>query len=221
MPGDTIDDLQIVTGRNDGSPVARKPLNKMLQKLFNADGYRLDGNPFRVGDKVVCLKNGTYPDAEEQTEEHFVANGELGRVLKIMPGRMLIRLADPVRCIAVIHAPVQENESEIADSEDAQRGAVGDWDLGYALSVHRSQGSQWKYVIVMADSGGAKVQTRNWLYTAISRAETATWVIGLRQVVNAMLRRDGISGRKTFLRERILGQRAAQTIDYRDLFAEV
>lgn len=219
--GDTIEDLQIVTGKNDGSEVARKPLNKMLQKLFNANGHCMHGNPFRVGDKIVCLKNGTYPDAEEQTDEHFVANGELGRVIEIHPGRMTVRLSDPVREIKIIHAPVQENERDVADSEDSQRGAVGDWDLGYALSVHRSQGSQWKYVIVMADSKGGMVQTRNWIYTAISRAEIATWVIGQRQVVNQMMRRDGISNRKTFLVARINEQRGLVSVDFDELFAEV
>ncbi|MCA9014898.1 MAG: AAA family ATPase, partial [Planctomycetaceae bacterium] len=177
---DWIEDLQIVTGKNDGSPIARKPLNKVLQKLFNSGGYQVHGNPFRVGDKIVCLKNGAYPDAEEPSEEHFVANGELGRVTDLQPGRMQVHLSDPYRSIRIFHYPVQENESEVADSEDSSRGAVGDWDLGYALSVHRSQGSQWKHVIVMADSKGGLVQNRAWIYTAISRAEVATWVIGHR-----------------------------------------
>ena len=218
---DWIEDLQIVTGKNDGSPIARKPLNRVLQKLFNSGGYHVHGNPFRVGDKIVCLKNGTYPDAEEPSEEHFVANGELGRVTDLQPGRMQVQLSDPYRSIRIFHYPVQENESEVADSEDSSRGAVGDWDLGYALSVHRSQGSQWKHVIVMADSKGGLVQNRAWIYTAISRAEVATWVIGHRNVVNQMLKRDGISGRKTFLAERIRSIRLSREVDYSLLFSEV
>lgn len=218
---DWVEDLQIVTGKNDGSYVARKPLNKLLQKVFNASGESLHGNPFRVGDKIVCLKNGTYPDAENQSEEHFVANGELGRVREIRHGRMTVELTEPDRAILILHAPIQENESEVADSEDSQRGAVGDWDIGYALSVHRSQGSQWKHVIVMVDSKGGMVQSRNWIYTAISRAEVATWVIGQRNVINQMLKRDGISGRKTFLVERIRGMKQSREVDYSALFAEV
>jgi len=216
-----IDDLQILTGKNDGSPVARKPLNKMLQQVLNPDGDRIQGNPFRVNDKIVDLKNGKYPDAEDQNEEHFVANGELAKAKDIKPGRMVVEVAEPKRSILICHAPVQENESGIDDSENTTRGAVGDWDLGFCLSVHRSQGSQWPFVIVMADSKGAMVQSRNWLYTAISRAEIATFIIGQKQVVNQMLKRDGISGRKTFLVERIRGQRAAAVIDYDALFAEV
>jgi exodeoxyribonuclease V alpha subunit len=216
-----IDDLQILTGKNDGSPVARKPLNKMLQQVLNPDGERIQGNPFRVNDKIVDLKNGKYPDAEDQNEEHFVANGELAKAKDIKPGRIVVEVADPKRSILICHAPVQENENGIDDSENTAKGAVGDWDLGYALSVHRSQGSQWKFAIVMVDSKGQMVQSRNWLFTAISRAEIATFVIGQKQVVNAMLKRDGISGRKTFLVERIRHQRAVATVDYDALFAEV
>jgi len=216
-----IDDLQILTGKNDGSPVARKPLNKMLQQALNPDGDRIQGNPFRVNDKIVDLKNGKYPDAEDQNEEHFVANGELAKAKDIKPGRMVVEVSDPKRSILICHAPVQENEQGIDDSENTAKGAVGDWDLGYCLSTHRSQGSQWKFVIVMADSKGAMVQSRQWLFTAISRAEIATFVIGQKQVVNAMLKRDGISGRKTFLVERIRHQRAVAVVDYDELFAEV
>ena len=216
-----IDDLQILTGKNDGSPVARKPLNKMLQQVLNPDGDRIQGNPFRINDKLVDLKNGRYPDAEDQNEEHFVANGELAKAKDIKPGRMVVEVSDPKRSILICHAPVQENEQGIDDSENTAKGAVGDWDLGYCLSTHRSQGSQWKFVIVMADSKGAMVQSRQWLFTAISRAEIATFVIGQKQVVNAMLKRDGISGRKTFLVERIRHQRAVAVVDYDALFAEV
>lgn len=216
-----IDDLQILTGKNDGSPVARKPLNKMLQQVLNPDGERIQGNPFRVNDKIVDLKNGRYPDAEDQNEEHFVANGELAKAKDIKPGRMVVEVADPKRRILICHAPVQENESVIDDSENTTKGAVGDWDLAYVISTHRSQGSQWKFVILIADSKAAMVQSRQWLYTGISRAEIATFVIGQKSVVNQMLKRDGISGRKTFLTERITQQRNAATIDYEKLFAEV
>lgn len=216
-----IDDVQILTGKNDGSPVSRKPLNAMLQKILNPSGEQIPGNPFRIGDKIVNLKNNKYQDAEDPQGEHFVANGELAKVIDIKPGRMVVRMQEPARTILICHAPVQENESGIDDSENTARGAVGDWDLGYCLSVHRSQGSQWKFAIVMADSKGAMVQTRNWIYTAVSRAEIATFVIGQKQVVNAMMKRDGITGRKTFLVERITSQRAAAVVDFEDLFAEV
>jgi len=216
-----IDDLQILTGMRKKTPVSLEPLNRAMQATLNPDGERIQGNPFRVSDKIICRNNNRYPDAEDPNEEHFVANGELGRVVDIKPGRMIVRLSDPIRLILICHAPVQENEKGIDDSENTKQGTVGDWDSGYAITGHGSQGSQWKFVIVIADSKGAIVQTRQWLYTGISRAEVATFVIGQKQVVNQMLKRDGISGRKTFLVERIRHQRAVAIVDYDSIWMEV
>jgi exodeoxyribonuclease V alpha subunit len=220
---DVVWDVQVITAVNDRGEVSRKPLNRLLQRILNPDGESVHGNPFRIGDKIVCLKNGNYQDAENKHDEHFVANGELGQVTALRPGIMTVKLDDPPRTITIPHAPVKANESGIADSEDAAKGAVGDWDLGYVLSCHRSQGSQWKYVIVMVDSSGsgAMVQSRNWIYTAISRAEKATLVIGRKVTVDKMMNRDGISDRKTFLVERTKHEVEVSTVDFNAIFAKV
>ena len=219
---DTTWDVQIVTALNDRSGVSRKPLNLLLQGMLNADGYSVKGNPFRIGDKVVCLKNGTYQDLEEKTEEHFVANGELAEVLDLKPGRMSLRLSDPPRRILVPHAIQQDRASGESESSDS-KGAVGDWDLGYVLSTHRSQGSQWKYVIVMIDGSGSArmIQTRNWIYTAISRAEVATFILGQKSICQKMMLKDGTSDRKTFLVELTLHSRAVRLVNHDKLFAPV
>ncbi len=219
---DTMWDIQVLTATNDKTPISRNPLNLMLQQQLNPDGVRVKGNPYRVGDKVVCLKNGTFQDSEDRHEEHFVANGELAEVMDLRLGRMELRLFDPMRRIAVPHAVMQDAASGEDDSS-ASRGALSNWDLGYALSVHRSQGSQWKYVFVMVDSAGPAqaVQTRNWLYTGISRAVDATFILGRRQDCVTMMRKDGTSGRKTLLVERTQRSRVVRTVDFDALFASV
>jgi exodeoxyribonuclease V alpha subunit len=219
---DTMWDIQVLTATNDKTPISRKPLNQLLQQQLNPDGVRVKGNPFRVGDKVVCLKNGTFVDSEDKHEEHFVANGELAEVMELRPGRMELRLFDPMRRIAVPHAVMHDAASGEED-DSASRGALSNWDLGYALSVHRSQGSQWKYVFVMVDSAGPAqaVQTRNWLYTGISRAVDATFILGRRQDCVTMMRKDGTSGRKTLLVERTQRSRVVRTVDFEALFASV
>jgi ATP-dependent exoDNAse (exonuclease V) alpha subunit len=196
-------------------------LNAMLQKALNSAGACHEGNPFRIGDKIVCLSNGTYPDAEEKTVAHFVANGELGRVLRIQPGRMVVALSDPQRSVLVTHAAVREDDRQTGEGEESSRGALGDWDLGYCLSVHRSQGSQWRFVIVVADRAAAMVQSRQWVYTAISRAERATLVIGQRATLEQSMRREGISGRKTMLVELCNRQTAARVVDHESLWETV
>lgn len=207
---DITEQVQVLCAKND----TRRQLNRVLQQMLNADGATVKGNPFRRGDKIVLLKNGTYPDAEEQTETHFVANGELGRVGHCQPGRMIVDLCDPQRSIIVTHAPVGKTENGIADNQDEQRGALGDWDLGYCLSVHRSQGSQWRFVLVCCEQSGQMVQSRQWIYTAISRAELATWVLGQQQTIQQGLRRNGIAGRVTMLPQLIGDDRALRTVDH-------
>ena len=217
-------DIQVVTALNNKSPVSREPLNELLQGSLNPDGEKIKGNPFRVNDKVVCLKNGTYQDAYDRHEKHFVANGELAQVMALNPGRMTLRLFDPDREIIVPHSMNHDPASGESDSDsENSKGAVGDWDLGYVLSCHRSQGSQWKYVIVMIDSNGSAshVQSRNWLYTAISRAEVATFVLGRRDICQRMMSRDGTSDRKTFLVERTMISRDLCLANYETLFAKV
>jgi exodeoxyribonuclease V alpha subunit len=214
---DVTEQLQVVCGKND----RRKALNAMLQKALNSAGQQHEGNPFRIGDKIVCLSNGTYPDAEEKTAAHFVANGELGRVLRIQPGRMVVALSDPQRSVLVTHAAVREDDRQTSEGEESSRGALGDWDLGYCLSVHRSQGSQWRFVIVVADRAAAMVQSRQWVYTAISRAERATLVIGQRTTLEQAMRREGISGRKTMLVELCNRQTAARVVDHESLWETV
>lgn len=220
---DSTWDIQVVTAINDRSEVSRKPLNNLLQGVLNPDGGTVKGNPFRIGDKIVCLKNGQYQDTEDRHFEHFVANGELAEVMDLKPGRMFLRLFDPPRSIVVPHAVTVDKASGEDDTPTGSRGAVGDWDLGYVLSVHRSQGSQWKYVIVMVDGSGSAsmIQSRNWLYTAISRAEIATFLLGKRSVCQKMMTKDGTSDRKTFLVERTRHSRAVRLVNHEELFAPV
>jgi exodeoxyribonuclease V alpha subunit len=143
-----------------------------------------------------------------------VANGELGSVREINPGRMVVLLQDPIREVIVTYSAAS-TEGQPAEGEQA-RGAVGDWDLGYCLSGHRSQGSQWPWVIVLIDRAGAMVQSRNWTYTVISRAERATFVVGTAATIDQSMRRDGLTGRVTLLVDdirRISGARRRLTVD--------
>lgn len=196
-------DCQVVVPLNEKGPLARTTLNRELQKLLNPSGQRMDGCPFRGGDKIVCTKNGTLPLIEGDRNgspadgEAYVANGELAKVIEIRPTMLVLRLDSPYRLVRVPRGKAKGGE------ESNDTGC--NFDLAYALSVHKSQGSEWPIVIVMLDSCGGAVRLcdRHWLYTAISRAKELCVCIGAQKTANAMVAKSHMWLRKTFLRESI------------------
>jgi ATP-dependent exoDNAse (exonuclease V) alpha subunit len=76
--------------------------------------------------------------------------------------------------------------------------------LGYAITGHKSQGSEWPYVLVMLDPGADRVASREWIYTAISRASRACFLIGTEDTLRRQIKRTELPQRKTLLRELIL-----------------
>lgn len=199
-------DCQVLVAVNEKSPLSRKAVNEILQGELNPNGKTHSKNSkFRVGDKVVNLQNGFFSQAEtgeaedmadpdeietNDKDEVYVANGELAKVLEVHEKFCIVEVVSPKR---VVRVPT---------------GAS--WDLGYALSVHKSQGSEWPVVIVMIDEypGARMVCDRSWIYTGISRAKQMCILIGKKSVADSMCKQNKINGRKTFLRERIEQQRA-------------
>ena len=197
---DPIWDCQVLTAVNEKSPLSRKVLNEILQEELNGESPGHKNSKYKVGDKVVNLKNGYFtlaedsPDDFEEIDENdkgevYVANGELARVVEVAEKYFVAEVQSPKR---VVRVP-----------------AGGNWDLGYALSVHKSQGSEWPVVIVMIDDypGARMVCDRSWLYTAISRAKDKCFLIGKKSTADSMCRRNKIDGRKTFLKEHIIKTR--------------
>jgi exodeoxyribonuclease V alpha subunit len=196
---DPVWDCQVLAAVNERSPVSRRDLNRRLREEFNPNGQAIKGCPFRVGDKIICLKNSMMPceDAEDDATcddrgRIYVANGELARVMKIFPKYFIATLESPRR---VVRVPVGGN----GDGNSCQ------FDLGYAITAHKSQGSEWPVVIVALDDsrGAGFVTNREWFYTAISRAKRACILVGKRATADAMCRRTAIDKRKTFLQELI------------------
>lgn len=203
---DLVNDVQVVCAVNEKSPLSRQALNKMLQAMLNHQPGEVGRSGFRAGDKVVCTKNSFYKEVEtggpfgsltplddssrNNRDEVYVANGELGRVVDVDQKGMVIQLEAPSRTIQVYFG--------------AEGGCT--FELGYALSTHKSQGSDWPWVVVMLDeyAGARMVCDRSWLYTAISRAKSKCWMVGKKQTAMRMCKVSKIWHRKTFLKELIL-----------------
>jgi len=199
---DPIWDVQIIVAVNKKSPLGRKPLNQALQSLLNPHGEGCPQSPFRVGDKIICTKNGWLPNATPGVKSKvYVANGEMAEVLKVEPARTIARLSAPDRTILI---PRGQRDAA-ADDDDDSTGTGCNFELGYGITCHRAQGSEWSVVIVMLDKypGAMMVQSRQHIYTSISRGKTLVLLIGEQETAHAMVRRDALFKRKTFLVERI------------------
>jgi hypothetical protein len=221
---DPVWDCQVLVAVNAKSELSRAAANKYLQPELNQNPA-IAGSPFRLADKIICTQNDYYSlrdpaaigsvDSELVDEQGrvYVANGELGKVLDIKEKRMFVQLWAPDRIIVV---PRGKADSKSDDSESDDAGGTGcNFDLAYAITSHKSQGSEWPWVLAMIDEhGGAKrICDRSWLYTVISRAREYCGLIGQESTAQAMCRKSHVAKRKTFLREWILRLKAERVLE--------
>lgn len=158
--GYSKDDVLILSPFNKGD-VGSLAINAAIQAKFNPNelskvGHTVNDTPiyFKVGDKVINKKNEyAMPLVDDDTA--FVANGDIGTVMEIVPDEkepyMIVRY-DCGDCII-------------------DKAHIKNTLLAYAVSTHSSQGCQAKAVIVVADKSHVRLLTRNLLYTAVSRAQ--------------------------------------------------
>src|SRR5690606_15000894 len=114
-----------------------RKLNDTLQNLLNPDGDRIERNPFRIGDKVICLKNGFrmehFNPADGKPDvitEMYAANGEIGKVIQISEHWISVKFIG--------------KEQEIR----FDRSEWSEVDLAYAITVHKAQGAGFPVVVV-------------------------------------------------------------------------
>lgn len=213
-------ECQVIVAVNQKSELSRKAVNERLQQELNPGGERAAGNPFRVGDKIVCLKNGFYPvvedapktfNVEQEDSKVFVANGEQAAVRRVEPKLTVAQLDAPARLIKIPRGVGQDGMDDGSGSQGGDGGtddasATGcQWDLAYGISCHKAQGSEMKVVFVILDEypGARMICDRSWIYTAMSRAKCVCYVVGKLPTALSMIQRDNIGKRKTFLVELI------------------
>ena len=182
---DALQDCQVIVPLNERSVLSRYALNPLLQDYFNPlpdiGGEIVPGEhvskvrQFRRGDKIICTKNGW-------VDEVYIANGEIGIVKDFTASQLTIEV----------------NGQPVAIQ------TYGDWgeaefELGYCISGHKSQGSQWDVIIVLLDPAyGAKmVCDKHWIYTAISRAKRRCYLVGMSSTLDDMIGKSHMWNRTT------------------------
>ncbi|MCG8270829.1 ATP-dependent RecD-like DNA helicase [Aquamicrobium sp. NLF2-7] len=155
-----LDADQVLVGTNR----TRRRYNRRLRELkgFTADYPQ-------AGDKLVCLRNDPAKG---------LLNGSLWKVMTasretVKPGINLLvspEEDDPDRGVAKIKLLKAAFEDAEAEIPWQQKRRFDDFDYGYALTVHKAQGSQWNDVVLFDESWAFKDTRERWLYTAITRA---------------------------------------------------
>lgn len=180
-----VSDMQILTPVRKGL-LGSINLNKELQEVLNPLNKSLEEKTFgdrifREGDKVMQIKNNyqmTWKNIEDFTEGEGVFNGDVGFIQKIdREFNELTVVYDDVRYVTYNFSQLDELE------------------LAYAVTVHKSQGSEFPIVIMPVSWFPPMLATRNLLYTAVTRGKTAVVLVGSENKLKGMVDNDRISER--------------------------
>ncbi len=182
------------------SPTRRGPtgtvyLNAVLQEALNPAApdkpQRQRGKTvFRMGDRVMQVRNNYdlfWRQSGGPGSGTGVFNGDMG----VITG---MNLADETLCVSF------DDDRDATYSFDQ----LGELELAYAMTVHKSQGSEYRAVVLAVSGGSELLQTRGVLYTAITRARELLILVGDEQVVANMCANDRQARRYTVLRSRLM-----------------
>jgi exodeoxyribonuclease V alpha subunit len=174
---DPLRDVQVLCPMYRG-PVGADALNRDLQDMLNPGQLEVEraGKRFRVGDKVLQIRN----DYDRE-----VWNGDVGRITNIdVPGAK-----------AYVRFPEREQEYRFEE--------LGDLLPAYAISVHRSQGSEYPAVIVPVTTDHFLMLRRSLIYTAVTRGKKLVVIVGSRKAMEMAVNNDDDGRRWSGLRERL------------------
>jgi exodeoxyribonuclease V alpha subunit len=174
---DPVNDIQVLSPMHKGAAGIIN-LNQVLQQVLNPDrdGMEKRGDTFRPGDKVMHLKNNYQKD---------VFNGDIGVVSAIdrKDGSLSVDYDGRI----VPYEPIEMDELTLA----------------YAISVHKSQGSEYPAVIVPVTTQHFPMLQRNLLYTAMTRGEKVVVLVGTTKALQLALANDKPRRRLSRLAERL------------------
>ena len=194
----TRDDIQVLTPMRKGALGCIR-LNEVLQSVLNPEApekkeTRAHDQVFRVGDKVMQTRNNY--QMEWEIPGNFgmpiekgtgVFNGDFGVIADVDTelAELIVRFDED----KVVHYPFTQLE---------------DLELAYAITVHKSQGSEYPAVILPLLSGPSGLFNRNLLYTAITRARKCVVILGERETIAQMEQNISQYTRYSGLKDRIL-----------------
>jgi len=167
-------EVQVICPLREKTSLSCKALNTEFQQRLNPNPP-VGGSRFRVGDKVIQNKNDYGKD---------IINGDIGYVSEIdaQARTLTVAFENPER---IVELPLFENELELA----------------YAVTCHKYQGSEAPIIVIPIHRAfGPFLMQRNWLYTAVSRAQRVCILVGHREEIPKIIGRNQQQRRFTRLK---------------------
>lgn len=174
---DPLKDIQILCPSRKGE-TGSVNLNTAIQKRFNPPDdfkheFNLNGRTFREGDRVMQIKNNyDIPWKKGKEPGAGIFNGDIGTLEMIKPDARLMK--------------IRFDDKEAIYSFDF----ANQLELAYAITVHKSQGSEYNAVIMPVCSVLPQLSYRNLLYTAVTRAKSKLILVGTKKDISAMVEND-------------------------------
>jgi exodeoxyribonuclease V alpha subunit len=192
-----IFDIQIMTPMRKGAMGVER-LNTILQEFLNPpseDKLQKEANGiiYRVGDKVMQIKNNYNIEWEVRNKYGIpvdkgtgIYNGDTGIIREINNFAELIT--------------VEFDESRLVEYSYKQ---LEELELAYAITIHKSQGSEYPAVVIPIFSGPRMLMTRNLIYTAVTRAKACVCLVGVPEIFQEMVNNETEQRRYSGLKDRI------------------
>ena len=190
-------EIQVLTPMRKGN-LGVQSLNKILQQYLNPESkekeeYIYGDTIFRVGDKVMQIRNNYQLEWEIVSKYNIpidkgvgVFNGDMGIVKEIF----------------------NYNQTLVVEFDDMRRvtypfSGLDELEPAYAITIHKSQGSEYPAVVMPLLSGPKQLFNRNLLYTGVTRARNCLTVLGSREIMEEMISNNNENMRYTGLEKRI------------------
>lgn len=190
-------DIQVLTPMKKGE-VGVERLNVILQQQLNPPSKdkkekEAHGTIFREGDKIMQIRNNYQMEWECRNKYGILTdrgtgifNGDCGIVKQINEFASVVT--------------IEFDEGRMVDYKFAQ---LEELELAYAITIHKSQGSEYPAVVIPLLSGPQMLMNRNLLYTAVTRAKNCVTIVGSPRMVDLMIDNESETKRYSSLSERI------------------